>query len=98
MIKRITQSALFTACAAWLLYVGCVPHPLPPPTTGDAGTVYVTTCQHLAAIGCSDGTYPECAQVLETMVADRLTNTSIACLQAAGDATQAKACGGVGCK
>jgi len=63
----------------------------------DSRSVYVTTCSHLAAIGCEDGKPSNCASVLKKMVEGHMTSINLACLNSAKDVTSARKCGGVKC-
>ena len=65
--------------------------------TTDSRSIYVTTCSHLATIGCEDGKPSNCALVLKKMVDGRLTNINLACLNSAKDIASARKCGGVKC-
>ena len=91
----------------------CAHAPLiPPPQQSDAGAadvamsdagnvdvdnVYVSTCSHLATIGCADGKASNCASILQKMVEGHLTTFNFACLNSARDVTSARKCGGVKC-
>jgi hypothetical protein len=52
---------------ALLVLTACPPHPVPPPSppdASDAGLSCADACANLAALGCADGTRPECLTVL----------------------------------
>ena len=70
-------------------------------TAGDATppvNIYSAACANLAAIGCADGTAPNCAAILGQMVSGRMTTVNLPCLTAAKDIPSAVACGAALCK
>jgi hypothetical protein len=75
-LKRVTAFVLW----AWLLPIyttasNCAgTQPIPTPTV-DAGSPYAAACANLAAIGCADGTAPNCQTMLQTMVSERMSRT-----------------------
>ncbi|MGO9663645.1 MAG: hypothetical protein ACLP66_10085 [Polyangia bacterium] len=72
---------------------GTSPQPVPTPTT-DAGNIYSVACANLAAIGCADGTAPNCAALLGQMVDGRMSRTlNLSCLATATTKAAAEQCG-----
>jgi hypothetical protein len=72
---------------------GTTPQPVPTPTV-DAGSPYAAACSNLAAIGCADGTAPNCPAILSQMVAGRMSRTlDVACLTTATTKEAAEKCG-----
>lgn len=72
---------------------GTSPQPVPTPTT-DAGNIYSVACANLAAIGCADGTAPNCAALLGQMVDGRMSRTlDVQCLATATTKAAAEQCG-----
>ena len=80
----------FSGCAATCA-TGIQPGPSPIPTAA-------TACDNLARIGCSDGTAPNCALVLQQVVDSRMTPINLGCLTGAADVAAAIKCGGVACQ
>ena len=91
-----------TACAA----NQCTPNPPPPPAGGGgdggklagdaappADPMFVDACNHLAALGCGDGKYPDCPRVLEQVMKERLRPIDVPCMMAAKDMPAARLCG-----
>ena len=72
---------------------GTSPQPVPTPTV-DAGSPYSAACANLAALGCADGTAPNCASVLQQMVDGRMSRTlNLSCLATATTKAAAEQCG-----
>ena len=90
---RTIFALLFVATFATASNCGTSPQPVPTPTT-DAGNIYSVACANLAAIGCADGTAPNCAALLGQMVAGRMSRTlDVQCLATATTKAAAEKCG-----
>ena len=90
---RTILALLFVAVFATASNCGTSPQPVPTPTV-DAGSPYAAACANLAAIGCADGTAPNCPAILGQMVASRMSRTlDVPCLTTATTKAAAEACG-----
>ena len=84
---------LFVVAFSTASNCGTSPQPVPTPTV-DAGSPYSAACANLAALGCADGTAPNCASVLQQMVDGRMSRTlNLSCLATATTKAAAEQCG-----
>jgi len=67
----------------------------PPPAPADA---YSAACDHLASIGCSEGSASSCADRMRVADQQHLTTVPAACLTKATTKAAARACGFVKCQ
>ena len=90
-MKRLLLSALLAfGCAA----SNCSqPQPIPTPTATAA-----SACANLKKLNCADGTAPNCVQILQQMLDQRMTPVTLSCLTVAPDLATARGCGAVVCE
>lgn len=69
----------------------------PAPPAPDGGAVG-SACANLRALGCKEGTDPNCESVFAKAVAERVTTIDTKCLSTAKDKAAARKCGFVICQ
>jgi len=90
-MKRLLAVCLLSLACTASTCAGVQPIPTPTPTAA-------TACDNLARLGCADGLAPNCVQILQQMLDQRMTPVNLSCLTSAADLATARGCGAVVCE